>query len=84
MAGRSTTSGGGLTVAVTGPTGDIGRSLLRSLERSRSVKKIVAMARRPFDPAASGLKRTEYRLVIESERAITSSRARISSVWNGP
>jgi len=48
-------------VAVTGPTGDIGRSLLRALERSRSVKRIVAMARRPFDPAAVGLKKTEYR-----------------------
>src|SRR5438067_2273535 len=31
-----------LTVAVTGPTGDIGRSLLRSLERSDQVGSIVA------------------------------------------
>ncbi|HWK17893.1 MAG TPA: NAD-dependent epimerase/dehydratase family protein [Solirubrobacteraceae bacterium] len=51
----------GLTVAITGPTGDIGRSLLRALERSRDVNRIVAMARRPFDPAAAGLRRTEYR-----------------------
>jgi nucleoside-diphosphate-sugar epimerase len=50
-----------LTVAVTGPTGDIGRSLLRSLERSERVGRILAMARRPFDPAAHGLTRTEYR-----------------------
>jgi UDP-glucose 4-epimerase len=50
-----------LTVAVTGPTGDIGRSLLRSLERSDEVGRILAMARRPFDPAAHGLTRTEYR-----------------------
>lgn len=50
-----------LTVAVTGPTGDIGRSLLRSLERSGKVGRIVAMARRPFDPAAQGLRKTEYR-----------------------
>jgi nucleoside-diphosphate-sugar epimerase len=50
-----------LTVAVTGPTGDIGRSLLRSLERSREVGRIVAMARRPFDPAGEGLRKTEYR-----------------------
>jgi nucleoside-diphosphate-sugar epimerase len=50
-----------LTVAVTGPTGDIGRSLLRTLEQSDDVGKIVAMARRPFHPAAAGLKRTEYR-----------------------
>jgi UDP-glucose 4-epimerase len=51
----------GLTVAVTGPTGDIGRSLLRALERSREVVRIVAMARRPFDPGAHGLRKTEYR-----------------------
>jgi UDP-glucose 4-epimerase len=50
-----------LTVAVTGPTGDIGRSLLRSLERSREVGRVIAMARRPFDPAAEGLRKTEYR-----------------------
>ena len=50
-----------LTVAVTGPTGDIGRSLLRSLERSSTVGRILAMARRPFDPAEHGLRKTEYR-----------------------
>lgn len=51
----------GLTVAVTGPTGDIGRSLLRALERSRDVGRIRAMARSPFDPADAGLRKTEYR-----------------------
>ena len=50
-----------LTVAVTGPTGDIGRSLLRALERSREIERIVAMARRPWDPLAAGLQKTEYR-----------------------
>jgi nucleoside-diphosphate-sugar epimerase len=50
-----------LTVAVTGPTGDIGRSLLRALERSRDVRRIAAMARSPFDPAAAGLRKTVYR-----------------------
>jgi UDP-glucose 4-epimerase len=50
-----------LTVVVTGPTGDIGRSLLRALEDSREVGKVLAMARRPFDPAAQGLRKTEYR-----------------------
>jgi UDP-glucose 4-epimerase len=50
-----------LTVAVTGPTGDIGRSLLRALERSREVGRIEAMARSPFDPAEAGLRKTEYR-----------------------
>jgi nucleoside-diphosphate-sugar epimerase len=51
----------GLTVAVTGPTGEIGRAFIRSLERARDVGRIVGMARRPFDPAAHGWKRTEYR-----------------------
>ena len=43
MAGADPTAGGGLTVAVTGPTGDIGRSLTRALERSREVGRITAM-----------------------------------------
>ncbi len=50
-----------LTVAITGPTGDIGRSLLNALERSNEVGRIVAMARRPFDPAEAGLRKTTYR-----------------------
>ncbi len=50
-----------LTVAVTGPTGDIGRSLLRALDRSREIGSVVAMARRPFDPAAEGLRKVSYR-----------------------
>jgi UDP-glucose 4-epimerase len=51
----------GLTVAVTGPTGDLGIALVSALERSRRVKKIVGMARRSFDPASQGWKKTEYR-----------------------
>jgi UDP-glucose 4-epimerase len=50
-----------LTVAVTGPTGDIGRSLLRALEKSRELALVNAMGRRPFDPEAAGLRHTEYR-----------------------
>jgi nucleoside-diphosphate-sugar epimerase len=49
----------GLTVAVTGPTGDIGKPLLRSLERAREVERVVGMARRPFDPAP--LRKVDYR-----------------------
>jgi UDP-glucose 4-epimerase len=49
-----------LTVAVTGPTGEIGRSVVRALERSRHVERIIGMARRPFDPAEHGWKRAEY------------------------
>jgi UDP-glucose 4-epimerase len=51
----------GLTVAVTGPTGDLGIALVSALDRSRSVKKIVGMARRPFDPESQGWKKVEYR-----------------------
>src|SRR3954466_10995172 len=51
----------GLTVGVTGPTGDLGIALVSALERSRRVKKIVGMARRPFDPESEGWKKTEYR-----------------------
>jgi UDP-glucose 4-epimerase len=51
----------GLTVAVTGPTGDLGLGVVDALERSRAVGRIVGMARRPFDPAERGWRRTEYR-----------------------
>jgi UDP-glucose 4-epimerase len=51
----------GLTVAVTGPTGDLGRSIVDALERSRSVSRIVGMARRPFEPGERGWRKTEYR-----------------------
>src|SRR4051812_29815790 len=50
----------GLTVAVTGPTGDIGKPVLRALDKAREVKRVVGMARRPFDPSSMGLKKTEY------------------------
>ncbi len=51
----------GLTVAVTGPTGDLGIAIVDALERSRQVKSVVGMARRPFDPSELGWKKTEYR-----------------------
>ena len=51
----------GLTVAVTGPTGDLGIGIVSALERARSVERIRGMARRPFDPAERGWKKTEYR-----------------------
>ncbi|HEU0316952.1 MAG TPA: NAD-dependent epimerase/dehydratase family protein, partial [Solirubrobacteraceae bacterium] len=50
-----------LTVAVTGPTGEIGKPFMAALERTREVSRILGMARRPFDPAAHGWKKTEYR-----------------------
>src|SRR4051795_11265330 len=51
----------GFTVAITGPTGDIGRALLRQLDDSPEVDGIIGMARRPFNPGALGLEKTEYR-----------------------
>jgi UDP-glucose 4-epimerase len=51
----------GLKVAVTGPTGDLGIAIVDALERSRQVKSVVGMARRPFDPSELGWKKTEYR-----------------------
>jgi UDP-glucose 4-epimerase len=50
----------GLTVAVTGPTGEIGIAFLRALERSSAVSEVRGMARRPFDPQAQGLSKTRY------------------------
>jgi nucleoside-diphosphate-sugar epimerase len=49
-----------LTVAVTGPTGEIGKPFLRLLERTPEVGRVVGMARRPFDPAAEGWSKAEY------------------------
>lgn len=51
----------GFTVAITGPTGDIGRAFLRELDKAPEVDRIVGMARRPFNPADLGLEKTEYR-----------------------
>jgi len=51
----------GLVVAVTGPTGEIGKPFIAALERSREIERIVGMARRPFNPAAHGWKKVEYR-----------------------
>jgi UDP-glucose 4-epimerase len=50
-----------LTVAVTGPTGEIGRPFVTALERMPEVERVIGMARRPFDPAAQGWDKVEYR-----------------------
>jgi nucleoside-diphosphate-sugar epimerase len=50
-----------LTVAVTGPTGDIGRALLRQLDADPAIERVLGMARSPFDPSSMGLSKTEYR-----------------------
>jgi nucleoside-diphosphate-sugar epimerase len=50
----------GLTIAVTGPTGDIGISTVAALEREPNVDRIIGMARRPFDPDSQGWSKTRY------------------------
>jgi nucleoside-diphosphate-sugar epimerase len=49
-----------LTVAVTGPTGEVGGSLIDALEASEAVGAVRGMARRPFDPAAAGWIKATY------------------------
>jgi nucleoside-diphosphate-sugar epimerase len=50
-----------LTVAVTGPTGTFGFGLLPLLEADGRVSRVIGIARRPFDPAAHGWTKLEYR-----------------------
>ena len=69
-----------LTVAVTGPTGDIGRSLIAALERSRRVKRVLGMARRPFDPSERGWRKTEYRQGDVLDRASVDELVRAADV----
>jgi nucleoside-diphosphate-sugar epimerase len=51
----------GLRVAVTGPTGEIGKPFVRALAARPEVDRIVGMARRPFDAASLGSQKLEYR-----------------------
>ena len=50
-----------LTVAVTGPTGTFGHGLIPQLQADDRVARIVGIARRPFEPAAYGWTKMEYR-----------------------
>ena len=43
-----------LTVAVTGPTGELGKPFMAALQRAPEVERGIGMARRPFDPVATG------------------------------
>jgi nucleoside-diphosphate-sugar epimerase len=51
----------GWTIAVTGPTGDIGISAVNALDQHPEVDRVIGMARKPFDPSAQGWTKTEYR-----------------------
>ena len=48
-----------MIVAVTGPTGELGRAFLRALQRDGEITRVLGMARRPFDPG--DLTKLEYR-----------------------
>ena len=50
-----------LTVAVTGPTGEIGLPLMAELEGDSRIGHVKGMARRPFDPKAEGWGKVGYR-----------------------
>lgn len=63
----------GLSIAVTGPTGDLGIAIVSALERSRRVRRIVGLARRPFDPREQGWRKTEYRQGDVRDRASVRS-----------
>ena len=52
---------GGLTVAVTGPTGTFGSGLVPLLQDDERIERIIGIARRPFDPAERGWTKMEYR-----------------------
>jgi nucleoside-diphosphate-sugar epimerase len=49
-----------LTVAVTGPTGEIGQAVVGALERAPEVGSILGMARGSFDPVEKGWKKVSY------------------------
>src|SRR4029077_9104197 len=72
MAGRKG-SRAKLTVAITGPTGEIGRAVVAALEQSHDVARVRGMARRAFDPAAHGWKKVAYRRGdVLDERAVAA------------
>lgn len=50
-----------LTVAVTGPTGEIGKPFISALERAPEVERVIGMARRPFDLGKQAWEKVEYR-----------------------
>ncbi|HET9719505.1 MAG TPA: NAD-dependent epimerase/dehydratase family protein [Solirubrobacteraceae bacterium] len=50
-----------LVVAVTGPTGTFGHGLVPLLETESGVRRVVGIARRPFDPRREGWSKLEYR-----------------------
>jgi nucleoside-diphosphate-sugar epimerase len=52
---------GGLTVAVTGPTGTFGSGLVPLLQDDERVARVIGIARRAFDPGRRGWTKMTYR-----------------------
>jgi UDP-glucose 4-epimerase len=66
-----------LKVAVTGPTGEIGKPLMSELERRDEVGSVLGMARSPFDPSAEGWDKVTYR------RGDILDRGALSALFDG-
>jgi UDP-glucose 4-epimerase len=58
---RRTSPATNVTIAVTGPTGAVGRAVIRALEREDRVGRVFGMARRPLEPVFLGWRKTKYR-----------------------
>ncbi len=67
----------GLTVAITGPTGEIGMPLLGALESVDAVESVRGMARRPFRPERQGWNKVAYR------RGDVLDRGSLNSLFEG-
>jgi nucleoside-diphosphate-sugar epimerase len=50
-----------LTIAITGPTGTFGHGLVPLLQADKQVRKLIGVARRPFEPDGKGWTKMEYR-----------------------
>ena len=72
--------GSGLVVAVTGPTGAIGKALVTHLDVDPRIDRIVGMARRPFDPLDLGWTKVEYRQGDILDRASVENLVRDADV----
>jgi len=59
--GRRSSRAADMTVVVTGPTGAIGRAVIRALEQDDRVGRAHGMARRPLEPVFLGWRKTKYR-----------------------
>jgi nucleoside-diphosphate-sugar epimerase len=70
----------GITVAVTGPTGEIGISAVSALEQEAGVDRVLGMARKDFDPGSQHWTKTEYRRGDILDRAAVAELVRDADV----